>query len=174
MTYEQALYYKILIINGFEEEYHEFVNEKLISESPLSDIILELSFCGRDKDKILSVLGEYLLDVAKKDIDSETVENYLRNFIRDKYLNENYSVADAVDLVYSFMYSDDYLWRDVSNVYDYHLLAEDGIIKMEDFVKLFEEYLLYGKFDSKKLWGKKEVKKENFFKKVLYFLTRRG
>ena len=166
MTYEQALYYKILIINGFEEEYHKFITEKLQTESPLSDIILELSFCGSDKDRILSALWEYLLDVAKNDIDAEVVGNYLRNFLREKYLNEKYSVADTVSLVYRFIHSDDYFSWEVNNMYivdDYYSLAEDGMIKMEDFVNEFEEYLASGSFDTGKLLWKKEVIKDNFF-----------
>ena len=64
MTVEQAKYYKVLTSNGYTEELIQYVNTALDTESPLSDVVLELAYAGNDREKLISVLSEYLSDVS--------------------------------------------------------------------------------------------------------------
>ena len=60
MTYEQAVFFKILLSLGYREELNAFINTAIEAEEPLSDIILELSFAENDLNRQISMLNEYI------------------------------------------------------------------------------------------------------------------
>ena len=51
MNREEAFYYEILLTLGYSSEYDEWLNTYLKTEDPLSDIVLDLAWCGADKEK---------------------------------------------------------------------------------------------------------------------------
>lgn len=59
MTREDAYYYKILLSNGFDDGYYEWLDGFLEKEDPLSDIVLELSLCGSNVDETIRLLHNY-------------------------------------------------------------------------------------------------------------------
>ncbi|MBR6608693.1 MAG: hypothetical protein IKK99_00580, partial [Oscillospiraceae bacterium] len=60
MTYEYAIYFKILYESGYTDELIQYVNKALDEQDPLSDIIVDLSFAGNNETKILEILNEYI------------------------------------------------------------------------------------------------------------------
>ena len=63
MTYEDAVYFKLVLLCGYKDELQAYVDKALIEQDPLSDVVLKLSAVGADDKKMLSVLNEYLLQV---------------------------------------------------------------------------------------------------------------
>lgn len=59
MTYEQAIFFRILLSLGYCERLNKFLNEALEEQEPISNIVLELAFVGGDKNKILSLLNAH-------------------------------------------------------------------------------------------------------------------
>ena len=62
MKREDAFYFKHLLLLGFTDGYEEWLNYYLETESPLSDIVLELSVNGSDFKKIVSLLHNFCLE----------------------------------------------------------------------------------------------------------------
>ena len=62
MKLEDAVYYECLLSLGETNEYDEWLNDLLENQSPLSEIVLELSYCGSDYDKAISLLHNYSLE----------------------------------------------------------------------------------------------------------------
>lgn len=87
MTYEQAVFFKILLSLGYREELNAFINTALEAEEPLSDIILELSFAENDLNRQISLLNEYII-YANTAVDYDgAVFSLLLDFLRKKRLS---------------------------------------------------------------------------------------
>ena len=69
MTYEDAVYFKLVLLCGYKDELQAYVDKALIEQDPLSDVVLKLSAVGADDKKMLSVLNEYLRQIKDSDID---------------------------------------------------------------------------------------------------------
>ena len=50
MTYEYAVYYKLLLLCGYKDDLQQYINDALVAQDPLSDIVLELSTAGSDSN----------------------------------------------------------------------------------------------------------------------------
>lgn len=85
MTVEQAVYYIIMLKLGFSEEFDAWLSRAQEEESPLSDLVLELSFCGSDVDCTASVLLNHV--VVGKEPDYDRLETLFRLFLLQKYRN---------------------------------------------------------------------------------------
>ena len=57
MNREEAFYYEILLTLDYSPEYDEWLNTYLKTEDPLSDIVLDLAWCGADKEKRVTNSG---------------------------------------------------------------------------------------------------------------------
>ena len=42
MTFEYAVYFKLLLLCGYKDELQKYIDNALIEQNPLSDIVLEL------------------------------------------------------------------------------------------------------------------------------------
>ena len=69
MTYEDAVYFKLVLLCGYKDELQAYVDKALIEQDPLSDVVLKLSAVGADDKKMLSVLNEYLRQIKDSNID---------------------------------------------------------------------------------------------------------
>ena len=48
MTYEYAVFYKLLLLCGYKDELQQYIDDALVDQDPLSNIVLELSTVGSD------------------------------------------------------------------------------------------------------------------------------
>ena len=88
MTFEQATYYKYLLLCGYTDELNQHIDTSFSREDPLSDVILNLSACGSDNKKILTVLNDFISTVPEEKIDNNKVFLLVLNFLRRQYFEE--------------------------------------------------------------------------------------
>ena len=162
MTGEEAYYYRILLQNGFSDEYNEWLSERLEEEDPLSDIVLELSFCSSDLNKTISLLLSF---ARKQGFDSKTVCEKLRLFLKEAHHSHKMSKDEVLCYMYTFArdYGDlddaDFdAWESMYDMSFYYDLADGGVIDKEKLDSAFHAYLDFGiPIDSKTLWKQKKT-----------------
>lgn len=175
MDREDAFYYKNLLMLGFSDGYDDWLEACLASEDSLSDVTLELSGCGSDENKIISVLHGYC---SEHPFDEAAVCDKLRVFFREAYDAGKMSTGEVVsamyDLVQNISDRGDYnakIWGSMADFYDYYALVEDDILAREAFDSAFSAYLSDGvPLDPKTIWGNNErlpllERIKRFFKK---------
>ena len=169
MTYEYAVYFKLLLLCGYQEELQQYINQALLEQDPISDIVLSLSIAGNDKNVILSVLNEYLLQAKDTDIDyNQTVFDLVISFLQKKYHDHLLSIKSITQLMYYLaLYTDRYLdepWYTMYCMEDLLDEANAGCIDKEDFLLKFEAFI-----NNKTLLcdDPPVFPKENLFKRLL-------
>ena len=168
MKREDAFYYKNLLMLGFSDGYDEWLDYYLELKDPLSDIVLELSCCGSDVTKTISVLHNYC---AEQPFDESAVCDRLRLFFKDAYYTNRMSKEEISSTMYRLALNigdpgdfDIHLWGSMYYLDDFHSLAKDGIISWESFDFAFFSYLDNGTpLDSNLIWSKNTVKKPLVF-----------
>ena len=146
MTYEYAVYYKLLLLCGYQDELERYIDDALVDQDPLSNIVLELSATGFDDKKMLSVLNEYLLQVKDSDIDYDgTVFDYVMSFLKRKYAEDAMPMKDITELMYRFAVHTERYWDEPwSTMYfmgDLFDEAEAGYLDKEDYQRKFEAFI---------------------------------
>lgn len=148
MTFEQAIYYKYLLICGFSDELNQHINNCLNNENPISDIIINLSTCGYDSKKILAVLNEFILRVPEEQIDYDKVFTLVLEFLRTQYVEEKLSIQKLTDLMYQISISTEKSiknpWWTMNILGDLYSEAKAGCITMESFMDAFESFINEG------------------------------
>ena len=146
MHYEDAYYFMMLFRLGYDEGYAQWLDGMLENESPLSDLALQLSFCGDDKKKIYKILFDYCRD---NPVDEKIVRDKIRNGLKELYSAKKITVREAVSFMYTFFMArteiigkfDPTGWETMYCLEDYCDLADIGIVTQEDAVTVFEDYL---------------------------------
>lgn len=146
MTYEYAVYLKLLLLCGYQDELQQYVNDALIAQDPLSDIVLSLSTAGNDGKVLLSVLNEYLRQVKDSDIDyDQTVFDLVMSFLKKTCQDGLLSQRAMTKLMYHIaLYTDRYLQEPWSAMYYMDDLldgVEAGYVKKEEFLREFEAFI---------------------------------
>jgi len=100
MTREQAIYYKYLLICGYSDELNRYIDICLNDEDPISDIILNLTTCGADNKKTLSVLNEFVTQVPEEEIDYDKVFDLVLAFLRSQYNEKRMPIETLSELMY--------------------------------------------------------------------------
>ena len=178
MNREDAFYYKNLLMLGFLDGYDEWLNSYLESEDPLSDITLELSCCGSDVKKTVSVLHNYC---AEQPFDESIACNKLRLFFKEAYYSNKMSKEEISSTLYHLALNigdpgdfDIKLWGSMYYLDDYYSLAKDGIISWESFDYAFFSYLDNGApLDSNLIWSKNVETKTSIFDKIKNIFKRK-
>lgn len=165
MTYERAFYHKLMVEVGLYESFDKELDALLKEEDPLNSLTLDLALCGSDYNQVLSVLNEFLRNVAEDDIDYNVVLDYILEDIRRLYTDKTKSVEELVVLMNSIAWNSgrwDGEFSDMSLMWD--LYVERDYYVMRDFVKDFEDYIFH-----KKLWygSIAEQPKQSFFSKLI-------
>ena len=132
---------------GFFDDYDTWLNNLLESESPLSDIVLELSCCSSDTKRTVSLLHNYC---EGKMLDQIEICNRIRLFFKREYhsnrmnkqeITENmYRVSQNIAEACESGISAD-LWKSMYCVNDYYCLADKGVISWRKFDTAFFSYL---------------------------------
>ena len=166
MKLEDAVYYECLLSLGETTEYDEWLNSSLENESPLSEIVLELSYCGSDYDKATSLLHNYSLE---QQFDNVATCDRLRIFYKDAYYSKRWSKERVLSAMH---YTTRYLDDSVGTMYclcDCYFWVREGAIEEEDFNKVFFEYLDNGTPIEWADIGRKTVKhKPSFIEKLVH------
>ena len=148
MTFEQAMYYKYLLICGYSDELNKHINICLNDENPISDIILNLSTCGFDNKKILAVLNDFVLNVPEDQIDYDKVFAFVLTFLRSQYIEEKVPIEKLTDLMYQIsVLTENELenpWWTMYTLGDLYSEAKAGYITMESFMGVFESFINKG------------------------------
>ncbi len=145
MTREDAFYFKHLLILGFSNGYYEWLDDCLKSEDPLSDITLELSYCGSDVNKTISLLHNFCSEAP---FDDSVAYKMFISFFKEEYYSGRMSKEEISSTMYRLVsnmgspWNLDYnLWGSMYCIDDYLSLANEGIISQESFDSAFLSYL---------------------------------
>ena len=177
MKREDAFYHKLMLMTGLDAGYDEWLNFYLESENPLSNIVLELSYCGSDINKTISVLHSFSME---QPFDEAVVCNKVRAFFKDAYYTNRMSKEEISSTMYRLALNvgdpgdfDIHLWGSMYYLYDYCSLAKDGIIPWENFDFAFFSYLDNGTpVDSSRIWNHNQKKKVSFIDRIKRILKR--
>ena len=179
MKCEDAFYYKIMLMAGFDDGYDEWLNCFLESENPLSDIVLELACCGSDVNKTISTLHNYC---AEEPFDQSAVCARIRLFFQKAYYSNKMSKKEITSSMYRLANNvgdpgdadfDEHLWSSMYYLDYYHDLAEDGLISWERFDFAFFSYLDNGiPVDSNRIWGRNNTEKSTLFDRIKSILNK--
>lgn len=168
MTYEYAVYFKLLLLCGYKDEMEQYVDNALAEQNPLSDIVLELAMAGSDDKKILSVLNEYLMQVNDSDIDyNKTVFDLVISFLKREYVEYAMPMKAITDLMHRIAYyTERYFedpWHTMYIMGDLFYEAEEGYTDKEDYQRKFDAFLNDNICCSYPI----ALPKETFFKKLI-------
>lgn len=176
MTYEQAVYYKLLVLCGYDEELHKYIDEQLQDQDPLSDIIVELSFVNYDRTKLLCVLDEHILQAKETEIDYDNaVFNMVMSFFREKYESKALSLGEISELMYQVAVKAERElgdpWQAMILMDTYYGLVKEGIFDMDSFIREFEAFVIdgiypYDALSPPPIKPKKETLLEKFLRKI--------
>ena len=177
MKREDAFYHKLMLMTGLDAGYDEWLNFYLESENPLSNIVLELSYCGSDINKTISVLHSFSME---QPFDEAVVCNKVRAFFKDAYYTNRMSKEEISSTMYRLALNvgdagdfDIHLWGSMFYLDDYCSLAKDGIIPWGNFDFAFFSYLDNGTpVDSSRIWNHNQKKKVSFIDRIKRFLKR--
>lgn len=140
MTREDAYFERILLLSGIWDGYEEWLDHYLETEEPLSRIVVDLTECGSDIKEI-----EYRLNLycSEKDFDKESVFERLRAFVKENHLSGKLSKPEALSLMYQIARHTEpsFAANQMMLLSDYYILAEEGVIDMKRFDKVFYAYL---------------------------------
>ena len=170
---EDAFYHKLLLMSGLDDGYDKWLNHYLESENPLSNIVLELACCGSDINRTISVLHNFC---AEQPFDETAVCHRIRLFYKNAYYSNRMSKEEIVSSMYHLVNNigdpgdadlDVHLWGDMYYLDDYHNLATDGLISMENFDFAFFSYLNNGiPVDSNRIWNHNKKDKITLIDKI--------
>ena len=143
MTREDALYFKLLLQAGFWDSYEEWLNRYLITQEPLSDLTMELSYCVSDAEKTISLLHAYCGDLP---VDKDAVCEKLRLFLKDAFGTNRLTAEETTTLLYRFSLGIDTPVNSDSALWWTMYLLDDARISMEPstFRERFTAYLEHG------------------------------
>ena len=162
---EEAFYYKNLLLLGFSDGYDDWLNDSLETESPLSDVVLELSLCGSDVKKTVSVLHNYC---NAQEFDEAVSHDKLRLFFKEAYYANRMSKEEVLSAMHRLVMNvgvpedfDVKVWGSMYYLDAYYDLVAEGILPRENFDSAFFSYLDHGvPVDPDRLW-KRQSKKKN-------------
>ena len=158
MKIEEAYYHKILLMNDIYSEFDNWLYSYQSTEEPLSDIVIDLSWCGSDISKIISCLHDFCLG---QPLNEKIVCDKLRMFLKESYNQGIYTIEEICRLMYNFVLShgdpielDMEIWGDMFYLDDYYLEINDGSVSKETFESAVLAYLEDGTaVDYHSLWN---------------------
>ena len=149
MTVEQAIYFKVLLSNGYTEELLQYVNTALEAQSTLSDVVLELAYAGNDREKLISILSEFLIELKNDEIDfdGKLIDMFLA-FFRRKYREENMPLDELVTVMHNCAMCYSYLWDAPNNSLWFTMYVADECYEWGErthFLQTLNDFLDYKK-----------------------------
>ena len=169
MKREDAYFYMNMLLLGFSDGYDKWLESYLKTDEPMSDIVIDLYFCGSDVNKTISLLHNYC---GEQEFDKSIVSDKFRLFFKEAYHTGRMDKGEVVSSMYKLVGNIGYpgdnnfdydLWGDMYYLDDYYSLAKDGIISWESFDFAFYSYLDDGiPIDSNLIWRNNMSKQPSY------------
>lgn len=99
LSFEQALYYKLLCQLGYTEEIDAYIEEELLKKEDCEGILLELAWCASDLGKYVEVLTAYLKGA---EVDNLLVCQMLKEFVARRYDAMDFEIETCAKTLYQF------------------------------------------------------------------------
>jgi len=157
------------LLLGFSDGYDKWLESYLKTDEPMSDIVIDLYFCGSDVNKTISLLHNYC---GEQEFDKSIVSDKFRLFFKEAYHTGRMDKGEVVSSMYKLVGNIGYpgdnnfdydLWGDMYYLDDYYSLAKDGIISWESFDFAFYSYLDDGiPIDSNLIWRNNMSKQPSY------------
>lgn len=170
LSFDEAMFYKVLLQSGFKEDVDKWVEEFINSAEELNGIYLDISICYYDINEFISCLQNY---IGNNSINDKEVCNRLRNFIKEKLDNEEITIERAIEALISFgsnKWQEEY-WSDFYMVSFFDEYQMAGIADQVEIFAMIREFINTGKrLDNEKFWSERNKKykevqnKENKYK----------
>lgn len=96
MTAEDALYFELLLSNGYRDEFEAWLSERLEEETPLNDPVLELAFCQSSLRDTVSALYNYR---RGKRLDVRILEDKFKSFLGRMYREKKMSSREVMGFI---------------------------------------------------------------------------
>lgn len=145
MRNEEVFFYKLMLLCGYPEEVNQAISTALDHQNPIEPDILDLSVCGNDAKKQLSVLNAILAREGEELLDHQAVFELVRQFLHQQYTS-GMDIPALVKLMYRIAietgWQDEEPWNTLFLMEDYYDDAQWGINGMEDFFHRLECLLL--------------------------------
>lgn len=146
LTYEDALFHKLLLEAGVTNEFAPLIDRMLAEEEPLSELALELAYSGADANKQLAALNAFLSRASELSVDMDEVYAKLIGYFRSRYELAPDDVDALVGAMYRVGMNPEYAydnWPQLWTCSDYYILSLDGVIAPDKF-KAYLLSILYG------------------------------
>lgn len=99
LSFEQALYYKLLCQLGYTEEIDAYIEEELLKKEDCEGILLDLAWCASDLGKYVEVLTAYLKGA---EVDNLLVCQMLKEFVARRYDAMDFEIETCAKTLYQF------------------------------------------------------------------------
>ena len=148
MTAERAVYLRLMLEIGRTESFDRELDELLEREDPLSELTLDLSTCGGDRNRQISILREYARSVSEESIDDNAVFSLVIGEFRAEY-EANPEALEALvrqmgtAACYSGRWTDD-PWNGMYYMQDWYGDIAEGILSKEEFLQSLRMLLYTG------------------------------
>ena len=144
LTWEEALYQKMLLEAGVADELTPVIDRMLAEEDPLSDAAVDLAFAEVDQERLLTVLNEYLSKADAAAIDMGAVYGRLKGYFRTVYERDREDIGGLVKLMQCIGTGSEYAlenWRRLCECAEYYERSLDGTVSPEKFREELEGFL---------------------------------
>ena len=136
MRNEEVFFYKLMLLCDYPEELNQAISTALDHQNPIEPDILDLSVCGNDAKKQLSVLNAILAREGEELLDHQAVFELVRQFLHQQYM-AGMDISTLVKLMYRIAnetgWHDEEAWNTLFLMEDCYDDAQWGINGMEDF-----------------------------------------
>ena len=147
LSFEQALYYKLLCQLGCTEEIDAYVEEELLKKEDCEGILLDLAWCASDLGKYVEVLTAYLKGAV---VDNLLVCQMLKDFVARRYDTMDFEIETCAKILYQFaVMSEKYTEDGFDEMYRIGIEFEEVIDGHGDWW-VFEEALWAYLFENEK------------------------
>lgn len=147
LSFEQALYYKLLCQLGYTEEIDAYVEEELLKKEDCEGVLLDLAWCAADLNKYVEVLTAYLKGAV---VDNLLVCQMLKEFVARRYDAMDFEIETCAKTLYQFaVISGKYTEEGFDEMYCIGIELEEVVDGYGDWW-VFEEALLAYLFEDEK------------------------
>lgn len=151
MRNEEVFFYKLMLLCGYPEEVNQAISTALDHQNPIEPDILDLSACGNDAKKQLSVLNAILARAGEELLDHQAVFELVRQFLHQQYTG-GMDIPALVKLMYRIAIEtgwwDEDPWNTLYLMEDYYDDACAGIKGLNHFLHGIEHFLSDGRIEN--------------------------
>lgn len=141
MTYNEAMYHKLMLQAGFREAFDRRLDQLLQTEDPLSPLVLELSHCGGDRNRIISCLQQYTQAAAW---DPRKVFDLVWEDLRQRHHGGSIAPSLLVAAMSRISLDSGHYaeepWQSLNSAYDYYDEACQGMYAMADMKAALDRF----------------------------------